>query len=68
MNQEQIEELDRILKLWADSFQKGQSDSLPLGCQHEPKYYIGFREEYEFCQKCDAKKINGLWIDKTQAI
>jgi hypothetical protein len=65
MNQEQMQELDRILKLWADSYQN-QSNPEFIGCIHEPKYYVGFSEEYEFCIKCDAKKVDGLWLDKNK--
>lgn len=65
MNEEQIQELDRILKLWADS-QQNSSES--HGCLHETKYYIGFSEEYEFCTKCDAKKINGLWVENSKTL
>lgn len=63
MDQEQMQELDRILKLWADSYQNHSLTEI-AGCRHEPKYYMGFREEYEFCVKCDAKKIDGLWVEK----
>lgn len=61
-NLDQIQELDRILKLWAESY-TNQTLMEPMGCQHQPQHYIGFREEYEFCVKCDAKKINGLWVE-----
>ena len=63
MNQEeQVRELDRILKLWAESYNVNKPLELH-GCQHQIQYYNGFREEYEFCTKCDAKKINGLWVE-----
>jgi hypothetical protein len=62
MSQEQMSEMDRILKLWAESYNK-QFEVEPQGCRHEGKYYIGFREEYEFCVKCDAKKINDQWVE-----
>ncbi len=70
MDQEQIQELDRILQLWVESYQNknGQgihaSDMNSDCCQHEVQMYIGFCEQYEYCSKCDAKKINGAWITK----
>jgi hypothetical protein len=63
MNEEQTQELDRILKLWADSYQN-QTNFQLAGCMHEPRYYVGFREEYEFCLKCDSKRIDGTWVEK----
>jgi hypothetical protein len=61
MDQEQMQELDRILKLWADSYQPNMDADL-TGCHHDSKVYIGFSEEYEYCTKCDSKKIAGEWL------
>lgn len=66
MNQSQSNDIDHILRLWAQSYLPTIENKLPEGCQHESKYYIGFREEYEFCLKCDAKKLNGVWIEPQQ--
>lgn len=63
MNEEQMQELDRILKLWSDSYQNQTNFEL-ASCVHEPRNYTGFNEEYEFCLKCDAKRINGAWVEK----
>lgn len=63
MSQNNSQDLDAILKLWAESFLQTTPETLPEGCQHDGKYYIGFREEYEFCTKCDAKKLNGVWCE-----
>jgi len=63
MNDEQMQELDRVLKLWSQSYQN-ITDGLPHegGCQHEIRHYLGFMEEYDYCSKCDAKFLNGEWI------
>ena len=65
MDDKQVQELDRILKLWANSYNPQIEPELPLntGCQHQSQLYIGFREEYEFCVKCDAKRLNGVWSE-----
>ena len=64
MNQDQLQELDRVLKLWAESYSL-HPDLAENGCFHEVKTYVGFREEYDYCLKCDAKKVNGQWTDST---
>ena len=61
------EELDLLLKQWADSLFK-EYDAIASGCQHETQTYIGFSEQYEFCIKCDAKKINGQWKLKDELV
>lgn len=65
MTDEQMQELDRVLKLWSQSYQT-ITDGLPHEdrCHHEMRHYLGFMEEYDYCIKCDAKHINGQWIDK----
>lgn len=64
MNDEQMNELDRILKLWSEG-QQANLLNIPGECSHEERHYIGFMEEYQFCLKCDAKKVNGEWIKKS---
>lgn len=61
MSDDHLQELDRILKLWSES-QKASMNNLLETCSHEERHYTGFMEEYDFCLKCDAKKINGEWI------
>jgi len=63
MTDEQMNELDRILKLWSEN-QHAELVNTLEGCSHEEKHYLGFMEEYNYCLKCDAKKINGEWIKK----
>ena len=58
-----MSELDRILKLWSEN-QQTELHHLLEGCTHEERHYVGFMEEYNYCLKCDAKKINGEWIKK----
>jgi hypothetical protein len=60
MSIDQSTSLEEILRKWSISFKEGNSES-SFGCQHDPKEYNGFAEQYEFCTKCDAKKINGEW-------
>lgn len=64
MTDTQVQELDLILKRWAKTYDPADPIVIePQGCQHDTKLYIGFREEYEFCVKCDAKKLNGAWVE-----
>lgn len=65
MTNEQMQELDRVLKLWSQSYQT-LTQGLPHEglCDHEIKHYLGFMEEYDYCQKCDAKLIDGQWLEK----
>lgn len=60
MSVNQTTSLEDILKKWAVSY-KESSDVNSFGCQHETSTYTGFSEQYEYCRKCDAKKINGEW-------
>jgi hypothetical protein len=57
---DQTTSLEDILKKWAIAF-KESSNKDSFGCQHDSKHYTGFSEEYEYCSKCDAKKVNGEW-------
>jgi hypothetical protein len=52
--------LEEILKRWSVTFTEGSKEN-SFGCEHEVKDYVGFAEQYEYCIKCDAKKINGEW-------
>ncbi len=63
MSDEQMNELDRILKLWSES-QQANLLNISGECMHEEHHYIGFMEEYKFCIKCDAKMEEGEWIKK----
>ncbi|MEY4616787.1 MAG: hypothetical protein RJB66_1747 [Pseudomonadota bacterium] len=64
MTDTQINELDLILKRWARTYDPEAPIVIePEGCKHDIKLYIGFREEYEFCAKCDAKKLDGQWTE-----
>jgi hypothetical protein len=29
-----------------------------LGCDHVWKFYTGLREQYEYCERCEAKRGN----------
>lgn len=51
--------IDEILQRWAKQLYANVDPQ--EGCVHEPKEYIGFTEKYEFCLKCDAKYIDGIW-------
>lgn len=66
MNEVHAQELDRIMKLWANAYNTPLVPDFAelAGCNHQVQHYIGFREEYEFCVKCDAKKMNGVWIER----
>jgi hypothetical protein len=57
---DQTTSLEDILKKWAISFKENNKED-SFGCQHESRDYTGFSEQYEFCAKCDAKKVNGEW-------
>lgn len=67
-NQSQTNDIDHILRLWAQAYLPQEKITIHEGCQHEPKFYLGFREEYEFCLKCDAKKLNGVWVEANPKI
>lgn len=64
---DQSTSLEEILNKWAIAFKENsQRDNDSYGCQHEVKEYIGFSEQYEYCSKCDAKKIAGEWQQSEQ--
>jgi hypothetical protein len=59
---DQSTSLEEILNKWAIAFKENSKrQALSYGCQHDIREYIGFSEQYEYCIKCDAKKVDGDW-------
>lgn len=41
---------------WEPNLPVGQSNNSNTECIHDWKKYVGFKETYEFCNKCDKKR------------
>ena len=62
MNENSTHLIDEVLERWKQQLNlKTPSEA---GCEHEAREYMGFTERYNFCLKCDAKLIDGNWIEK----
>lgn len=62
MDEVRLNSIDDVLERWKQQLNRGPAIS--FGCEHEPREYIGFTDCYDFCLKCDAKLIDGNWVQK----
>lgn len=47
---------DGSFELIEDSYEKLNAGI--NSCSHRWEHYLGFNEEYDYCSKCDTKKVN----------
>ena len=53
-------DLNSVLEQWKNALQLNIPERQPTepGCQHEYVRYVGLRETYNFCVRCDHKDFD----------